>query len=325
MNLNRYINLGFNNLKECQFESYDYSKKYINFNNSNKITFDSLPKNSIQYINGLNISTAMQNVVPYTNTIVLYPGRLEISKVGENKSKLHYLHQQTVIEYNSSTQLNDGGSMITVAGVLYIYAIYNDISIDIQIGFSNIEPNRDKYGNDIIHHSETTMYHPTLNARCIGTLFIGRIFSAQTDKNTNSYLDDGILWNSYISENSMTFTKSSYIYGGTSSSYYDTINYQNENVSTGVFPVTCNGAEITVTGAGIILEGDAIKTVNKIDNIVYPDTIDRYKRTMTAYKCSIHGEQLFIKSKTVKFKRHSGYSYEGYSAWFFLNKLFISR
>ena len=326
MNLNKYVELGFKDLKECRIESYDSTKKYVTFNNSNKISFDENLRNSIQYINGLNISTAMQNIEPYTNTMVFYPGRLEISKVGENKSKLHYLHQQKVIEYNSSTQLDDGGSIITVSGVLYVYAIYNEINNEISIGFSNIEPNRDKNGNRVIGHSEITRYHPTLNARCIGTFFIGRIFSTQNIPHTSTYLADGMLWNSYISENSMTLSASASIYYG-SSSWYDTINYQNENVSVGVFPITCSGAEITVYGAGISQEGDAYETVEKIDNISYPDPnlLIRYKRTRTAYQCAVHGEQLFPNSRTVKFTYYSGYSYDNYRGYYFLNKIYISR
>ena len=291
----------FKNLKECS--NREYTNKYITFNGKNNINFMEHLQNGIETFNGLNINAIKDYYNITHNYIVILPGHCIVTNIDTGYAKIHKLFKQKCIRYNDENLLDDGSEVITGAGWCYIYSLYNNDSNEMIIKFSSVAPTRDKYNKIPIHYARTTMYHPILNARCIGTIPVGQYHNSSI--NDAEYWGDGTFQNCFISGNKLCFTRSNLVYTGTyTGTYYNYSNYHNPPSRIGGFPVTAYGCDSTVGYQTFVRieNNDAVSQELKRDNILYraSTTVNQVDTLYDSYNSDIF---YFVTNKDLQFMK----------------------
>ncbi|MFW6377578.1 MAG: hypothetical protein ACOCZ5_02925, partial [bacterium] len=249
-----YINTEFNfktlrEVKDLTLEGNNYlslGKDFSVFQSS------TIGNNSTEYIKGIDIYVLHDTETPEYNLLVFSPGRCRITKLDTMETKLHYNHLQQIVKYEASNLLSDGSTINDTYGFIYIYSEFNETNSELNIKFSSIAPTRDKYGNTIKSLGERkTLYHPALNARCIGTLTIGEYF-------TQEEYGDGKMNTQLIRDNILNFSAHNLynLPGGSSNSgtWYLT------DFVKGGFPVTVYGVNVTVAGGNVEISQTDLET-----------------------------------------------------------------
>lgn len=305
----------FKNINEIKEQDF-YSSTYILLGRDN--TFFQSPvigNNSTELLKGLDMYVLHDTETPEYNTVVVSPGRCRITNLDTMETKLHFKHLQEVIPYNSSNLLSDGSTLNTTFGWIYVYTEFSDSDNLIDIKYSSVAPSRDKYGNEIKNCGERkTLYHPTLNARCIGTLVLGEYM-------TNSGFGDGNFDIQMIRNNMLVFN-SLRIYNTESDSgnNFYLSDFTNETRQGG-FPITAFG--VTVTVAGGIVQIYHINDENDIvdDENIYKEDNGKYINEYSAYPSAIVDDFYFYNKKDL-YEYIGGSSYDKYS---YIHRIFINR
>lgn len=309
---NKLINLEFKDLKEVSDNLS--ANRYISFNSKENISVIDDIRNDIEMFSGLHITTLSPNFGDENFNAIIYPGRCLVSKVGKKESKLHFNHHQVLLEYKIENFLDDGSQLITIGSQsnwLYLYAVYNESNSNIIFKFSHIPPSRDRYNREILMAGEITMYHPSIDARCIGTFGVGNYGYG------TSYPSAGFK-NMSIQNNILMFHENIVVYIGSYDSWYNFSNYENPPTKIGGFPITANGCLMTL--ANTTECSNLSSPIFENDNIVNPDYSYLNKINVTSVNSSLHKSYDFHTAKDLRFRKQGAFN-----AYVFIQYMKISR